>query len=249
PEERSMYAMQTNEGLSNLGTLGATSREYGKLYSNSLNGLKDLVGKGKVDQARSRILALADKSSSELTRESFDVSDLYDTYNSDKANTSISKGIENAFKNSTNVTPEKILGDITDLGGGRRERRVVDRLILNEGVPLDVVSKLYQTNTDVKGLVDDVMTEQGVDLNTALAQVASLHEGEFVKDTARNVNPDKSQTTFNIDARTMTPSEEISTTPLRIGKFTSDSSITRNEKGVLLSGEKVFFDPNTGNRM
>lgn len=221
PEERSMYAMQTNEGMSNLNTLLATSREYGKLYSNSLNGLKDLVGKGKVDQARERVLALADRPSSELTREAFDISDLYDTYNSNKANTDISKGIESAFKNSTNVTTETIYGDIRDLGGGRRERPAVDRFILNEGVPLDVVSKLYQTNTDVKGLVDDVMTEQGVDLNTALAQVASLHEGEFVKETRRNVNPDKGSNTTVINLgsneqeiqRTIVPEFDIALRP------------------------------------
>lgn len=199
PEERSSYAMQINEGLSNLNTLVGTSKEYGKIYSNSLNGLRSLVGKGKVDEARKRLLELGSKPSSELTREAFDTSDLLLTYDPDKANTSISKSIEGAFKNSANVTTEKILGDITDLGGGRRERRVVDRTILNEGVPLDVVSKLYRTNTDVKGLVDDVMTEQGVDLNTALAQVASLHEGEFVKDTTRNVNPDKSSNTTVIN--------------------------------------------------
>ena len=240
PEERSSYAMQINEGLSNLNTLVGTSKEYGKIYSNSLSGLGSLVGKGKVDEARNRLLELGSKPSSELTREAFDTSDLLFTYNPDKANTSISKGIESAFKNSTNVTTETILGDITNLGGGRRERRVVDRTILNEGVPLDVVSKLYQTNTDVKGLVDDVMTEQGVDLNTALAQVASLHEGEFVKDTARNVNPDKSSNTTVVNVNM--PSEAVSENYYKttLGNYTSNETTTYKEDVPLIGTRDVY---------
>lgn len=240
PEERSTYAMQINEGLSNLNTLVGTSKEYGKIYSNSLNGLSSLVGKGKVDEARKRLLDLGAKPSSELTREAFDTSDLLFTYDPDKANNTISKSIENAFKNSTNVTTETILGDITDLGGGRRERRVVDRTTLNEGVPLDVVSKLYQTNTDVRGLVDDVIAEQGVDLNTALAQVASLHEGEFVKDTARNVNPDRSSNTTVVNVNM--PSEAVSENYYKttLGNYTSNETTTYKEDVPLIGTRDVY---------
>lgn len=239
PEERSTYAMQINEGLSNLNTLVGTSKEYGKIYSNSLNGLGSLVGKGKVDEARKRLLELGSKPSSELTREAFDTSDLLFTYNPDKANTSISKSIENAFKNSTNVTTETILGAITDLGG-RRERRITDRVTLNDNVPLEVVSKLYQTNTDVKGLVDDVMTEQGVDLNAALTQVASLHEGEFSRDTYRNVNPDKTSTNnvYNFNMPSEAVSENYYKTTL--GNYTSNETTTYKEDVPLIGTRDVY---------
>lgn len=227
PDKARELSMELTSRMSQVEAFVAQSKDFSSTYSKSLDGVKNLVGKGRAQEYRDHLLSLSNKSSTELGREMLDSSPYINTYDSDKANTNISKGIESAFKNSTNVTTETMLGAITDLGGGRRERRVVDRTMLNEGVPLDVVSKLYRTNTDVKGLVDDVMTEQGVDLNTALAQVSSLHEGEFVRDTPRNVNPDKAQTTFKISLGN--DNDEIQKT------ITPDYEIARRDNGTSVS--------------
>lgn len=188
PEERSTYAMQINEGLSNLNTLVGTSKEYGKIYSNSLSGLSSLVGKGKVDEARKRILDLGSKPSSELTIEAFDTSDLLYTYDPTKVDSAVTK-LGNSLLSSTTPTSE-IVGSYQTTGG-RNYNTVRQTQSVSDETIFERVSELTKRDRNVQGYVEDIMTERGIDFNTAVAQVSEEFRDRFTKVGTRDVTADR----------------------------------------------------------
>lgn len=108
---------------------------------------------------------------------------------------------------------------------------------------MTMVDQLYQGNQNFKHVIDRVY---GGDTTAFYEDNKALFSKRAVKSETKS---DRPLVSVSVDNRTMTPAEQISTRPLQVGKFSSPSSITRNEKGVLLSGNKEFFDPNTGQKM
>lgn len=238
PEERSTYAMQINEGLSNLNTLVATSKEYGKIYSNSLNGLGSLVGKGKVDEARKRLLDLSSKPSSELTREAFDTSDLLFTYDPTKVDSAITK-LGNSLLSSTTPTSEIVGGYQTT--GGRNYNTVRQTQTVSDDVIFERVSELAKRDRNVQGYVEDIIAEQGVDFNTAVAQVAEEFKDRFTKVGTRDVTADRPAprtTVVNVNV----PSEAVSENYYKttVGNFTSNETTTYKEDVPLIGTRDVY---------
>lgn len=250
--EQRALAMQINEGLGQINSLVAQSKEVQKWENGAVDNFKNLVGQRGERDYMTHVRSGFDKPSSQLNKEYFDSSPYLNRWDEQKASDAVTKAIGDGFKNAKNYTtlaPE--VGGVYNTG----ERKVVDvtyRDRLNDDFLLNTVSNLYQTNKDVKGAVDEMIsTRQAVDLNDALTKFKGNFNADVERVTKKQgMSAEKSKgATFKFSIEQQTPSEQISTVPLKIGSLESSSSTTRNEKGVLLSGNKEFYDPVTRERI
>lgn len=238
PEERSNYAIQINEGLSGLNSLVNTSKQYGDLYSKSLGGLANFVGKGRVDDMRERLTSLRDKPSSALTRESFDVSDLVYTYDPTKVESAVSR-LGSTLLSSVTPVSERI--GTRSTSGGRNYDTVRSTQAVSDQTIFERMSDLAKRDRNVQSYVEDVMTQNDIDFNTAVAQVSEEFKDKFVKVDTKDELADKAAprtTVVNVNM----PSEAVASNyyTTSVGSFTSPESTTYSEKVPLIGLRDIY---------
>lgn len=253
PYKAQELSMQLNEKVLGLINFAQNSSETSKRYSAYLNGLPTLAGKGDVNKARTHAEQALSRPSSELGLDYFDKSQFMFKYDPTKVDSAVSKVASDLLKN---VPEQRTLANTVTGSGGRRTDIWNVTKTANETQVLEQLSRLAKGgNRDVQSYVEDLMTNNNVDFNTAVGMLAEEFSPKFSTQSTSETSADKPSNGLGAglkaiaDALNKTPAEEISTVPLKIGKFTSSSSITRNEKGVLLSGNKEFYDPNTGQKI
>lgn len=255
PEEKRMKSLEIQGKATELINTIANSKEYNKEYFTSYGSVPKQIGKMDTTKAISYLDSAKGQTSDELRKSNFlpKLNDFYYKYDPVKIDSAVSKVATDLLKN---VPAQRTLADTVTGSGGRRTDVWNVTKTANETQVLEQLSRLAKGgNRDVETYVQDLMSNNNVDFNTAVGMLAEEFSPKFNTQTTSETSADKASNGLGeglkalANALTKTPSEEISTVPLQIGKFTSNSSITRNEKGVLLSGNKEFFDPSTGQKI
>ena len=256
PNEQRRLSMELNNQLGQIEGLVYNSKEVAKWENNAISSLPSLIGKGKVDQARAHIAGATNKPSSQLSREYFDTSRFYNPYDISKVESAIGKLATQSLANADNIEvgSSRVGGYRTS--GGKRMDTVLSSTSVKQPVIFEGLSSLAQRDPNVKAYVDDLMaSDPTLDFNGAVALLGQQYGDRFTKSSTRDISADKASNGLGEGLKALAAAVaaektvQISTQPWSLGKFSTNDAITRNEKGVLLSGNQTFYDPETGKKI
>lgn len=252
PNTQRMLRMQINNKLGEAGALADKSRKIQQSAIGAINGASSLVGKGKPEDYVNHIKGFGSKKAFDIPDDFIDKTPFMNKYDSAKVDSTLKRLGTGLLNSKDSIVSQTDIVDSYSTTGGKLMNRVGNSSVVRDEVILESLSNEYRKDPNLKAYVDDYMTQTGVtDLNQALAQIGEEAKGTyFSKYAESSVTANKPQRAVtNITVNMPNEVAQVSRQPLTIGKFKSDNSITRNDKGVLLSGNKVFYDPQTGNRL
>lgn len=241
PTEQRSLAMQINQGLGEINSLVAQSKETMKWENSAIDKFTSMAGHREERAFIDHVRKGYDLPSSKLSKEYFDNSPFVDRWDEGKANSAMTKGIQDAWKNSSNYTSLAPQVGATYNVGQRRVADVSYKDTLNDNVVLDLASKLYQNNKDVRGQVDSLITSgNAADLNQALSQYAMKFSEDFERTkVSHGVNTEKAKgATINVNMPSPAVSSNYYTN--QIGNFTSNQSATYSEDVPLVGTREVY---------
>lgn len=191
PYKAQELSMQLNEKALGLITFAQNSSETSKRYSSYLNGLPTLAGKGDVNKARAHAEQALSRPSSELGLDYFDKSQFMFKYDPTKVDSAVSKVASDLLKN---VPEQRTLANTVTGSGGRRTDIWNVTKTANETQVLEQLSRLAKGgNRDVQSYVEDLMTNNGVDFNTAVGMLAEEFSPKFSTQSTSETSADKSK--------------------------------------------------------
>lgn len=191
PYKAQELSMQLNEKASGLINFAQNSSETSKRYSTYLNGLPTLAGKGDVNKARTHAEQALSRPSSELGLDYFDKSQFLNKWNSTKLDADVSKVASDLLKN---VPEQRTLSNTVTGSGGRRTDIWNVTKTANETQVLEQLSRLAKgASKDVQAYVEDLMTNNGVDFNTAVGILAEEFSPKFSTQSTSETSADKSK--------------------------------------------------------
>lgn len=209
--DRTKLSMDLNSALGDIEAYVKNSQENAKLYSSAIQGLSSMVGKGKYEEAKSHIQALASKPSSELTRESFDTSNFLYKYDPAKVESSISKVADQVLSNPDNISAgSQIIGGYsTSLG--KRMDTVQSTTRAKQPAIFSAISDLAQKDRNVQAYVKDLMdADPTLDYNGAISAIVEQNQNKFVKSSVKDVSAAKPKgLTVNVNTGVTTPAASV----------------------------------------
>lgn len=208
--EQRQLRMDFNDKIASVTNLIANSKQVAGWESQALGGLTSMVGKGNVDQARNHITASTDKPSSTLSREYFDNSQFLFKFDPTKVESAISKLANQTLANPDNLNVGSRIVNSYATSGGKRMDTVLNSTSAKEPVVFEGLSRLAQTDNQVKAYVQDIMDQNGVDFNTAVTQLAVQYGDKFNKSSTRDVSAEKPKgITVNVNTGSTTPANSV----------------------------------------
>lgn len=235
PDETRKLSMELQSQLSQVEAFANQSKEFSKNYGKALDGVKNLVGKGRAQEYKDHLLSLSNKPSTELGRDMLDTSSYIYTYDPNKVATRVQRVAKDKL---SSVAPETaIVGGYTT-SGGKRYDTVQSTKEVGTTQSFEALSNLAKRDREVGAYVQDLMDNEGLDFNGAINYMQEEFADNFREITTTDRSADKSTTNITI----VKPSEAVDANSYQIslGNFTSQESRTYSEDIPLIGNRDVF---------
>ena len=238
PDEIRKLSMQLQGGLSEVTAFAAQSKDFSTNYGKALDGVKNLVGKGRAEDYKNHLLELRGKTSSELGREALDSSPYVFTYDPSKVATRVQRLGKDALSSVTPIT-EKI--DTYTTSGGKNYDVMQQSKEVGSVQAFEALSNLARRDRDVGGYVQDLMDTQGLDFNGAINYLQEEFADNFreVNTTDRSADKPAPRST-NITIAMPSEAVDSNSYQISLGNFTSKESRTYSEDIPLIGNRDVF---------
>lgn len=224
PDKARELSMELASRMSQVDAFVAQSQDFSSNYSKSLDGVKNLVGKGRAQEYKDHLLSLSNKPSTELGRDMLDSSPYIYTYDPNKVATRVQRVAKDML---SSVTPQTSTVGSYTTSGGKRYDTIQQSKEVGTTQSFESLSNLAKRDREVGAYVQDLMDNEGLDFNGAINYMQEEFADNFREVSTTDRSADKSKTTFKISLGD--DNDEIQKT------ITPDYEIARRDNGTSVS--------------
>lgn len=238
PDKARELSMELASRMSQVDAFVAQSQDFSSNYSKSLDGVKNLVGKGRAQEYKDHLLSLSNKPSTELGRDMLDSSPYIYTYDPNKVATRVQRLAKDML---SSVSPISQSTGTYTTSGGKRYDTIQQTKEVGTTQSFESLSNLAKRDREVGAYVQDLMDNEGLDFNGAINYMQEEFADNFRQITTTDRSADKpAPRTTNITIAMPSEAVDANSYQISLGNFTSQESRTYTEDIPLIGSRDVF---------